>query len=134
METKEIRQDVREYIVNEVNTTLARLGVSENLEPNEERGIYYNYQTKPIRQYPMMFSSVVVEASISHLQVIPAVYKGWTEDYDIVCVSLSYRYDTFGGGHNGTEIGNIYFAVGKDMRENIKHMDMYIHKVKGLEI
>ena len=64
---KEIRKEIREFILNDVNLTLARLGVSEKaLETNANEydhgsTLHYEFETPDIKQMPMMFKRTYVD-------------------------------------------------------------------------
>lgn len=67
---KQIRKDIREYILNDVNFTLARLGISEQVvETCEYDTLDYLFQSAPIRQMPVMFKRLVVDGYMVSVEV-----------------------------------------------------------------
>jgi len=140
---KEIRKDVREYILSQVNETLARLGVSEQVVETETwedkyRGtLHYKFKSAPIRQMPMMFKAVVVEGYMVSIELEEGdrLYE-YTEENDLVVVNLDYSWQSFSRGTNGTEIGRMIFAVSKKLpeTENSKYLEYAIYKLEGLSI
>ena len=139
---KEIRKDVREYILSQVNETLARLGVSEKVVETKEwtdrydSVLHYNFQSAPIRQTPMLFKKLVVDGYMVSTEVKEGEYLyEYTEENDLVVVNLEYSWQSFSRGTNGTEIGRMIFAVGKKLpKEDSKYLEYAIRKLEGLEI
>lgn len=143
----EIRNDVREYILSEVNMTLARLGVSEQVKETKEFENKYNdlleYQfgSAPIRQMPMMFKRLTVDGYM--VAIMPKdekdrFYKVRDTHY-IIVVNVGYSCSHFDGGRNGCDIGRMVFLVDRDLpksfdEENWIMPDTYIRKVEGLTI
>ena len=145
---KEIRKEIREFILNDVNLTLARLGVSEKaLETNANEynygsTLHYEFETPAIKQMPMMFKRTYVDGYMVVVEIKDEKdrFYGWSKDNDIVVVNLNYRWNNFGGGSNGTEIGRIIYAVKKDLPEKFEDWggmdarEYYVRKVEGLAI
>ena len=143
----EIRNDVREYILSEVNMTLARLGVSEQVretlvrDEKYENIIRYQFESAPIRQMPMVFKKLTVGgymAVITPTDEKHRYYKA-SEKYHVVFVKLDYRYDLFDGGSNGCGIGYMVFLVDKELPKSFEEdswirPEVYIRKVEGLNI
>ena len=141
----EIRKDVRDYILEQVSESLARLGVSEKvveIEARERDGrIWYNFRTAPIKQMPVLFKELVVcgEMVVALVKEDDYLYPA-TEKNDVVVVDIEYRWKTFRRGENGTELGRMIFLVKKELPESFysKHFgsvaSSYIDKFKGLEI
>ena len=138
---KEIRKDIRDYILSEVNGTLARLGVSEDVVETKEsedkynKTLHYCFDSAPIRQMPKMFKTVIVNGYMVSLEVSEGDdYFEEYEDHDVVVVYLGYKYHNFNGGYNGTDIGRMIFLVSRDLPERIKEHSYYVYKANGLEI
>lgn len=145
---KEIRKDVREYILSQVNETLARLGVSEKVvetkefEAKYQDTLHYEFQSAPIRQMPMMFKKLVVDGYMVSVEITKEddrFFKAY-EKRDVVVVNMDYRYNHFRGGSNGCELGRMIFLVERELPENFESeyfentADLYIRKVEGLSI
>ena len=143
----EIRKEVREYILDEVNKTLARLGISENVKETKEydntyEGLrHYQFESAPIRQMPMMFEKVIVKGyMVAVEQNNDSPYFNLAKNNDIIIVTLDYGYSLFDRGTNGCHIGRMLFAVKKDMPETFEDWagedgrSFYVRKLRGLEI
>lgn len=144
----EIRKEIREFILEDVNLTLARLGVSEKAaetnecECNHGSTLHYEFETPAIHQVPMMFKKTYVEGYIVGIEIKDEKDRlyGWSKEHDIVVVNLDYRWKSFSGGSNGTEIGRIVYAVKRDLPENIEEWrgwdacEYYVRKIEGLTI
>ena len=145
---KEIRKEIREYILNQVNQTLGRLGISEDVkETTVYEGRYndklqYEFRSAPIKQMPVMFETLVVNGymTVVEQKEDDRLYE-WSKENDIVVVNLIYSYHHFGGGSNGCDIGQMTFSVSKELPKEFKksplHSDSryyYVRKIDGLTI
>lgn len=143
----EIRKEIREYILGEINTTLARLGVSENVKETTEYDntyeglLHYQFESAPIRQFPMMFKNVIVKGYLVAVeQKDDSPYARFANDCDIVLVHLDYSYQHFDMGSNGCHIGSMVFAIKKNLPEKFEDFagkdgrDYFVYKLKGLTI
>lgn len=143
---KEIREDVREYIMRQVSESLARLGVFEpmcELKPREDEyhdRVEYTYESEPIRHTPMLFKELRAKAHMVMLEPKKGgKYFDLTEKHDIICLIIEYKWTSFRNGHNGCDLGRMIFAVEKELPEDFKdkfgyHADLYINKIEGLNI
>lgn len=143
----EIRKEIREYILSHVNETLARLGVSEQVKETKEStdrhndAMLYGFESPAIRQMPMMFKKVYVDGYMVSVEIKEGDRLEWlAKENDIVVVNLNYRWNSFRGGFNGTEIGRMIFAVKKDLPKkfenwgSIDSRETYVRKIEGLNI
>lgn len=144
----EIRQDIREYILSEVNTVLARLGVSEvvyETKVNEGRlkdKLQYEFETAPIRQSPMIFKKLYLSGYMVAVEIKEEDSRFYhlTDENDIVVVNLGYYWESFRGGSNGTELGRMIYAVSKVLPEDFRKDDgldrlsYYVRKLEGLKL
>ena len=143
---KEIRKEIREFILNDVNMTLARLGISDPVQETRkyenkyDDTLQYKFESGPIRQMPMMFKKVVVEGYIVAVEQADSRFANWAEDNDIIVVSLEYRYKNFDMGENGCTIGRIIYAVKKQLPEIFEDFagedgrEYYVRRIDGLKI
>lgn len=129
-----LSKEVRDYVLSEVNETLARLGVSESITTLEEKtarngDTYYRGVSAPIRQMPKMFKKLVV---VCEVNTIVHEYYETTE----LWVSLKYVYEHYDGGSNGCDIGNMWFEVKNDMPNDVdaENVWIYVRRKLGLEI
>lgn len=142
----EIREDVREYILSEVNLSLARLGISEPVQEKEEYVDKYNdllkykFESAPIRQQPMMFKKLIVDGymvTITPKEEDGVLYE-CRDKQQIVVVRIEYAYEHFDMGRNGCSIGRMIFLVDKDLPKAFNEIwirpETYIRKYEGLEI
>ena len=141
----EIRKEIREYILEDVNMTLRRLGISEQVKETKEwtdrhdTRIKYNFESPAINQMPVMFKKLIVVGDIEAYE--PKVKEGEEpKSYYEVVVRLEYSYNHFGGGSNGCSIGYVYYNINKDVPEDLTDTGFgnpyqyYVRKVKGLDI
>lgn len=137
---KEIRKDIRDYILEQVNESLARLGVSEKVvevrekESRSGEKVVYEFESAPIRQTPVMFRKLYIGGYMT-------AYESSDPNKHIeVSVRLDYWYDLFNGGSNGCSIGWIHFVYLEERLPESFESDFgdlaanYIIKRKGLEI
>ncbi len=142
---KEIRQEIREYILSDVNLTLARLGVSEPVketsvwEGRHKDKLEYMFKSAPFHQMPMMFKKAFVKGYITAVDITDEESRFYeiSKDSDVVVVCLEYEWESFRRGSNGTEIGRVIYAVEKNLPETFKQYDScdyYVRKLEGLEL
>lgn len=144
---KKIRDEIRDYLLTDVNRTLARLGVSEEVketmiyEDKYRDRLKYSFESAPIRQLPMMFAKVIVDGYMVATELEEGSrFARWSAKHDIVVVSVDYRYELFDGGTNGCSIGRIIYAVKKNLPERfddfagIDGRQSYVQKLEGLII
>lgn len=119
---KEIRKEIREFILDEINLMLSRLGVNENVVETKEWSdkyetkLHYEFESGAIRQMPMMFKKLYVYGYMTVVSNNEGDrFFELADKWDIVVVNLSYGWKHFGGGSNGTDIGRVIFAVRKDL-------------------
>ena len=145
---KEIRQEIRDYILSDVNMVLARLGVSENAKETGERSVncdsvlHYEFETPAIRQQPMMFKKAYVDGYMVSIEIKDENDRFYqlAEENDIVVVVLDWRWQNFGGGSNGADLGRIIYAVKKELPEKFGYFggddtrEYYVHKLEGIKL
>ena len=130
-----IRQEIKEYIIEDINRSLNRLGIYEPL---------YEYNCKPdgsdasnqlrttsIRQMPVVFDELWIDGSMT--------VNAPEGKYNYVIVYLRFKYTLLNNrGSNGHELGTISYRVPKDLPEDLSiakaegFMRSYVHKEKGL--
>lgn len=145
----EIRKEVRDYILNDVNTTLARLGVSERVNETEERvdkfsdRLEYMFKSAAIKQMPMMFKKLYVYGHMvceNFAKNESHRFFNLAQNNDIVIVTFSYGYDHFEGGSNGCDIGYMVYAVNKNLPKSFETdftedgRSWFVRKIEGLSI
>lgn len=140
MITEVLSKQILDYIINDVETTIHRLGINAQLSIKVEKDYRGNefeklvstsFQTKP-----MLFKEIHLEGNIAIRDKVDA-----PDDFLEVHVNLDYYYHTFDNGSNGHTLGRIVFEVDKrtneKMRENGKesnYISMIVRKVQSLEI
>lgn len=143
----EIRKEIREFILNDVNESLARLGISESMRETVEREIkysdtiHYEFESAPIRQMPMMFKKLIVKGYMVAVKVEEdSRFAKLAEKNDLVIVNIDYRYQHFDMGENGCSVGRIIYAVKKDLPATFESYgdedgrSYYVHRIEGLTI
>ena len=139
MNAIEIRQDLREYILSDVNLTLSRLGISEKVAVVEDKpNKYGNYilLSPAIRQMPVMFRELVVDGYMTANEPNEGD-RFYSKDRFIIVVKLEYSYKHFDGGSNGCDIGRVIYLVDKDLPKKFTLLDTpdyYVRKVESLAI
>ena len=141
----EVRKEVRDSILNDVNQTLSRLGISEELKETDVcdygKRTVYNFETPAIKQMPVMFKELKVKGYISFRE--PEVKENETvPPYYEAYVELEYRYKHFYGGSNGCDIGFVIYLVDKDIPEEVSQFSfveddpymVFIRKSRSLKI
>lgn len=146
---KEIRKEIREYILKDVNVMLARLGVSESAKETEqeedkyEGKVRYKFETPAIKQYPMMFRKVYVNGYMVASEISEeGRFSALSKENELVCVILDWSWESFSRGSNGASLGRVIYAVRKDLPEKFDKKDFlgndpceyYVRKVEGLEL
>lgn len=138
----EIRKEIREYILNDVNLTLSRFGISKDLElvresVNRDKSIDYVLCASNIKQFPVMFKELDVDGRMWSMRVNEGD-RFYREGTHLVAVRLGYSYKHFGGGSNGCDIGTILYMVNDDLPNSfdgcLYSPEYYVRKVKSLEI
>lgn len=126
--------NVLEYIISEVNQSVARLGINTCLslitEKDYAKNDYLKVTSTPFHTMPVLFKEIHLEGRVDLFE------KG--NDVKIV-VTLEYRYKTFENGNNGHSLGTFIFVTSKDFWESYEgnhpsSLRLEIDKVKGLTI
>lgn len=135
---EKIQKNILDYILKDVNVTLERLGVSEKVEVVGEktiRGIYFYFiESKPIKVTPMIYKETIIKGCIMDIEAKEG--QGLCPNgARIIKANVNYDFNYFKGGHNGVEIGDIYYSVEKNIAENESEwLHSMIRKVRSLEI
>lgn len=140
MITEVLSKQVLDYIINDVETTIHRLGINAQLSIKVEKDYRGNEFEKLVstsfQTMPMLFKEIHLERNIAIRDKVDA-----PDDFLEVHVNLDYYYHTFDNGSNGHTLGRIVFEVDKrtneKMRENGKesnYISMIVRKVQSLEI
>ena len=133
----EIRKEIRDYILNDVNQSLARLGVSEKVSETRESYVkytdelVYKFRSPSIRQYPVVFKDLYVTGDMTALSD-----NDKNALFTTVIVRLEYEWSNFDRGTNGCELGRVWYNVEKELPEKLEpdRVMFYVHKESGLEI
>ena len=140
MKTEILSKQVLDYIINDVETTIHRLGVNAQLSIKIEKDYRGNEYEKLVstsfQTMPMLFKEIHLEGSIAIRDKVDA-----PDDFLEVYVKLDYYYHTFDNGSNGHTLGSIVFEVDKRTNEKMKeigkesnYISMIVRKVQSLEI
>lgn len=132
-----INLNVLNYIVKDINLSVARLGINTQLSVVEEKDYagnpYLKVCSTPFQTMPVMFKDITLEGNIYVEE------DNRNEDAMKVTVRLNYRYHYFDGGSNGHPLGDCQFTVDKDYWKNWDGVNenwasSNIYKIKGLAI
>lgn len=133
MTTEILNKEIVNYIINDVELTIKRLGI--NVQLSIEQREDYNHDkfdmivSTSFQTMPMLFKEIHIEGNIN------VITKETEEDYCKVVINLDVRYTHFDGGTNGHELGKIMYVVDKSYNgTDTKHINMYVDKVKTLAI
>lgn len=140
MTTKILSKQVLNYIINDVETTIHRLGINAQLSIEVEKDYRGNeYETLVSTEFqtmPMLFKDIRLECDVLVRDDVDA-----PDDFLEVLINLDYRYHTFNNMSNWHTLGRIIFEVDKQnnekMKESGKESKFISHtvlKVQSLEI
>lgn len=133
MTTEILNKEIVNYIINDVELTIKRLGI--NVQLSIEQREDYNHDkfdmivSTSFQTMPMFFKEIHIEGNIN------VITKETEEDYCKVVINLDVRYTHFDGGTNGHELGKIMYVVDKSYNgTDTKYLNMYVDKVRTLAI
>lgn len=133
MTTEILNKEIVNYIINDVELTIKRLGI--NVQLSIEQCEDYNHDkfdkivSTSFQTMPMLFKEIHIEGDIN------VITRETEEDYCKVVINLDVRYTHFDGGTNGHNLGKIMYLADKFYKgRNTKHINMYVDKVKSLAI
>ena len=133
MTTEILNKESVNYIINDVELTIKRLGI--NVQLSIEQCEDYNHDkfdkivSTSFQTMPMLFKEIHIEGDIN------VITRETEEDYCKVVINLDVRYTHFDGGTNGHNLGKIIYLADKSYKgRNTKHINMYVDKVKSLAI
>ena len=133
MTTEILNKEIVNYIINDVELTIKRLGI--NVQLSIEQCEDYNHDkfdkivSTSFQTMPMLFKEIHIEGDIN------VITMETEEDNCKVIINLDVRYTHFDGGTNGHNLGKIMYLADKSYKgRNTKHINMYVVKVKSLAI
>ena len=140
MNTEILSKQVLDYIINDVETTIHRLGINAQLSIEVEKDYRGNEYEKLVstsfQTMPMLFKDIRLDGNIAIRDKVDA-----PNDFLEVYVYLYYYYHTFYNGSNGNTLGRIVFEVDKRTNEKMienegksNYISMIVRKVQSLEI
>ena len=140
MKTEILSKQVLDYIINDVETTIHRLGINAQLSIEIEKDYRGNEYEKLVstsfQTIPMLFKDIRLDGNITIRDKVDA-----PDDFLEVYVYLYYYYHTFDNGSNGHTLGRIVFEVDKRTNEKMienggksNYISMIVRKVQSLEI
>lgn len=133
MTTEILNKEIVNYIINDVELTIKRLGI--NVQLSIEQCEDYNHDkfdkivSTSFQTMPMLFKEIHIEGDIN------VITRETEEDNCKVIINLDVRYTHFDGGTNGHNLGKIMYLADKSYKgRNTKHINMFVNKVKSLAI
>ena len=140
MNTEILSKQVLDYIINDVETTIHRLGINAQLSIEVEKDYRGNEYEKLVSTsfqiMPMLFKDIRLDGNIAIRDKVDA-----PNDFLEVYVYLYYYYHTFDNGSNGHTLGRIVFEVDKRTNEKMienggksNYISMIVRKVQSIEI
>lgn len=119
MKTEILSKQVLDYIINDVETTIHRLGINAQLSIEVEKDYIGNEYEKLVstsfQTMPMLFKDIHLEGGILVRDNVDA-----SDDFFEIYINLDYRYHTFDNCSCGHTLGRIIFEVDKQANEQIK--------------
>ena len=131
MKATEIKKEVLEYIISDLQVSLMRLGINAKLSVNTKKDYrgsdYLAIESEEFQTMPVMFKKVYLTGTIA--------VTDEKEDSTIISIRLHYNWHSFGGGSNGTELGVAYYEI-EELPEDLnpRYIRNYVTKKRGLEI
>lgn len=133
MTTEILNKEIVNYIINDVELTIKRLGI--NVQLSIEQCEDYNHDkfdkivSTSFQTMPMLFKEIHIEGDIN------VITRETEEDNCKVIINLDVRYTHFDGGTNGHNLGKITYLADKSYKgTDTRHINMYVDKVKSLAI
>ena len=133
MTTEILNKEIVNYIINDVELTIKRLGI--NVQLSIEQCEDYNHDkfdkivSTSFQTMPMLFKEIHIEGDIN------VITRETEEDNCKVIINLDVRYTHFDGGTNGHNLGKITYLADKSYNStDTRHINMYVDKVKSLAI
>lgn len=133
MTTEILNKEIVNYIINDVELTIKRLGI--NVQLSIEQCEDYNHEkfdkliSTSFQTMPMLFKEIHIEGDVN------VITKETEEDYCKVIINLDVRYTHFDGCTNGHELGKIMYVADKFYNgTGTKYLNLYVDKVKTLAI
>ena len=133
MTTEILNKEIVNYIINDVELTIKRLGI--NVQLSIEQCEDYNHEkfdkliSTSFQTIPMLFKEIHIEGDVN------VITKETEEDYCKVIINLDVRYTHFDGCTNGHELGKIMYVADKSYNgTDTKYLNLYVDKVKTLAI
>ena len=133
MKSTVLRNEVKEFILSDVQMSAMRLGVNAQFQFVTEKDYrgndYLVIMSSKFQTVPALFKELWIEGTV---RAFEDEDKGCFQ----VCIKLEYYWKTFGGGSNGTDLGSIRYQVDKDIPERVSEDGIrhYVHKEHGIEI
>ncbi len=127
-----MNQYIIDYILKDIELSVARLGINTKFSINEEKiclngikAISSHFLTKP-----MLFKEI---------RLIGQIFIDEIEEHVKLTILLDYRYKTFWNGDDGHSLGNLVYVTSKEFWDKYKGInpskaECEIDKIKGLAI
>lgn len=134
MKTTEIRKEVLEYIISDLQTSVTRLGINAELGIKVEKDYrgkeYLAIESTRFQTQPVLFRECWLDGTISINE------KDENEKGFFIYIMMDYRWRSFAGGFNGTDFGRAHFFVEKDLPERLTKDNVwcYVRRVSGIEV
>lgn len=136
MKITEIRKEVIDFIVDDINLSLSRLQVSEKVKVTKISDKIIELNSDPIKQVPMMFKKVTVHGTMSVKDNVACFTEVSLKDNEhIIYVGLDFVTTRFDDGRNRHGIAFVIYKIcpmPKDLIEN--EINDYICKISPFVI
>ena len=134
MKATELRTEIKEYILGELQTSLMRMGINAQLSLKVEKDYrkedYLTVVSEPFQTTPVVFKKLWISGTFGCCE------SEEHKDKVLISVNLDYNWEAFSRGTNGTDLGTIWFSMSKELPEEIGKDEAcyYIRKRHGLEL
>jgi hypothetical protein len=93
------------FVKEAIQDELLKRGITAKICKFEERNYKLEVETESFQTYPVMFKKIHIYSHLSGFSMILDKVEGATELY----IGLSFRYTSFSGGSNGTDLMDLRF-------------------------
>ena len=134
MEATELRTEIKEFILEELQESLMRMGINARLSYKVEKDYrkedYLTVVSEPFQTTPVVFKKLWIRGTFGCCE------SDEQKDKILISVNLDYNWEAYSRGFNGTDLGTMWFAMNKHLPDKISKdcVCYYIRKRQGIEI
>lgn len=139
MKPVELPKEFLDYIKDDIQLSLSRLGVNAKLSyelAETDRIHYVKWSSESFQTFPVLFKEVHVYGESN----LPVEVNARHNCY-VVVVVLNFYWSSFGEKAGSTNIGDPIYFIDKDFREalknlpeDLKHPEWFVKKFSGITL